>query len=174
MKSHLRLGELIVTRGFLALLLGTVSVDCYAEQSAGQRTGATFLVFFHEGDDKVEKRFDEDIKKAVCQIALEPEAQVVIYGFADRRGSKRENQLLSERRAISVANSMARYGMSCAKPAEIRGFGERGGDGGDQPFSRRVEILIRAPSVSGEAAEKCLADLKSGELPDPPCRLKPP
>lgn len=95
---------------------------------------------------EVQPQFQPTLNEVASTLSQFPQTYIDIYGHTDSDGSDAYNQGLSERRAQSVANYLARQGVQSARLA-TRGFGET------QPIAsnatedgkaanRRVEIKI--------------------------------
>jgi outer membrane protein OmpA-like peptidoglycan-associated protein len=157
----------------LAALLGAIALlyaamnSADAEQAPGGSTTRVFFVFFTTGDDQVRPAYENDLKEAACHAA--DRVRILVRGYADRTGTPADNQLLSQRRAISVAGHLARFGISCDKPVEIVGLGEEDAPGQAKyrPFSRRVDVALEGTLPSPERVVQCLRKLEYLPQPDP-------
>jgi hypothetical protein len=137
-----------------------------------QESSLTFFVFFPDKKSAFQEQFEAEIKEVYCHTTLSPGVRLSIRGFANARGSTMENQVLSEQRALSVANRLARYGMSCDRALEIRGLGEEGSNSLDYPFSRRVDLAVSGVLATKEQVNACQVASTLGPLPNPTCKLK--
>lgn len=83
-----------------------------------------------------------------------PDAQFILHGYADVRGSKDHNQALSERRAEAAKNFLVQQGIAAEK-IQTRGYGE------DQQLTRdEVKQMLAANEEANETARnKALRDL---------------
>lgn len=87
-------------------------------------------------------------------IRQNPQATFIIDGHTDSFGSPTYNQTLSERRAASVKEWLAREAGIDPARIQTRGWGSRrplvtGGDVAAQQLNRRVEIVIRTNRNTG-------------------------
>jgi outer membrane protein OmpA-like peptidoglycan-associated protein len=85
-------------------------------------------------------------RKLAKVLEENPERTVLIEGFTDSTGSTAHNQRLSERRAISVRQTLQEMGVNRSRIA-IRGFGESypvasNDTSDDRQMNRRVEIIL--------------------------------
>lgn len=107
-------------------------------------------ISFATGSDQVQPAFQGTLDKLAASLAQNPGSSVEVTGHTDNVGSAAANNDLSERRAISVARTLAQGGV---EKERIKVFGA----GASQPITsnsteegraknRRVEIkLIAAP-----------------------------
>jgi len=97
------------------------------------------------------------LNEAIGKYGKDLQAQVYIGGFTDTVGSDADNQLLSERRALSIASFFRKKGMHLAM--YYRGFGEKvpavqTGDGVPEERNRRAVYILAAmiPAIGGAGA----------------------
>ncbi|MFY8274878.1 substrate-binding domain-containing protein [Pseudoalteromonas sp. SSDWG2] len=89
----------------------------YAAQ--GQRLSLTFR--FHFGSDQLDNKGKRDLQRLLAFLEDNPSKRVVLMGFSDNSGDMSKNQLLSNQRAVSVANELSARGISVF---DTQGFGE--------------------------------------------------
>lgn len=75
-----------------------------------------------------------------------PDAQFILHGYADVRGSKNHNQSLSERRAEAAKNILIQEGIAAEK-IQVRGYGEE-----QQLTKDEVKQMLAANAEANEAA----------------------
>ncbi|MFK8028678.1 MAG: OmpA family protein [Gammaproteobacteria bacterium] len=85
-----------------------------------------------------------------------PEAEVALHGFADSRGGRTYNEVLSQDRAYAVADTLSALGVATAQ-IKTYAFGESqstyAGDNVDSySHDRRVSIRLSLPAQSAEAS----------------------
>lgn len=155
--------EKIVGAGIGAL--AGVAVGSYMdrqEQELRRRTAGTDVRVIRQGDDLVlsvpsgitfatdsatiDPQFRPTLDQVADVLAEYRQTYVDVYGHTDSTGSDAHNQMLSERRAGSVADYLATRGVQRARLG-TRGFGEtqpvadNGTDEG-RAANRRVEIKL--------------------------------
>jgi outer membrane protein OmpA-like peptidoglycan-associated protein len=107
----------------------------------------TYLVFFDWNSADLSPRAHDIVAEAVRNSARLPHTRIEVTGHADRTGSERVNQALSERRAQAVAADMEKRGVS-ASDIDIHAAGDTKplvptAAGVRQRENRRVEIVYR-------------------------------
>jgi outer membrane protein OmpA-like peptidoglycan-associated protein len=70
-----------------------------------------------------------------------PQTSIRIEGHTDSKGSEQYNQILSEKRAVSVKNALVQRGVSANRIQTI-GFGESQPISSNDAINRRVNIVI--------------------------------
>ncbi|MCD6273889.1 MAG: OmpA family protein, partial [Deltaproteobacteria bacterium] len=70
-----------------------------------------------------------------------PQTSIRIEGHTDSRGSEQYNQILSEKRAVSVKTALVQRGVS-ARRVQTIGFGESQPVSSSDAINRRVNIVI--------------------------------
>lgn len=95
------------------------------------------------------------LKEAVRKYAKLMDVKLYVAGHTDTVGKSRDNQVLSEKRAQSIANYFSTHGLS-GIPIFVRGFGEgapavKTPDNTPEPRNRRAQYIISSftPSVAG-------------------------
>jgi outer membrane protein OmpA-like peptidoglycan-associated protein len=107
----------------------------------------TFLVFFDFDKASITPEADRVIRQA-AQTAKQANVPLIIAtGHADRAGSDKYNQALSERRARAVRDILVSEGLS-QNQIQVSGKGESQplvptADGVREPQNRRVEIVLQ-------------------------------
>jgi outer membrane protein OmpA-like peptidoglycan-associated protein len=116
-----------------------------------------FDVHFRTDDDAVSAQAMAPLLKLGGLVASLPEAQVVVAGFADPRGSQTYNDELSFRRAECVAAVLASAGVPRARILiEAHGKSEAASTAGDRDgyaFDRRVTVRLLVPAP-GQVARR--------------------
>jgi OmpA-OmpF porin, OOP family len=105
----------------------------------------SYLVFFDFDKSVLSAEAKEILKKASAELKQKEIVQLEVTGHADRAGSEKYNQGLSERRAQAVKHELVKLGMK-EKDIVTRAKGESQPlvatpDGVREPQNRRVEIL---------------------------------
>jgi outer membrane protein OmpA-like peptidoglycan-associated protein len=108
--------------------------------------GVSLDVFFRTGSAEPEPEFRARVKRLAAFLRDFPEIRLDIEGHADRRGTGKYNQRLSERRAAAVRALLAEAGLP-AERMRIHAYGERQataaeGDSEGYPWDRRVSISL--------------------------------
>ncbi|HSE77839.1 MAG TPA: OmpA family protein [Alphaproteobacteria bacterium] len=106
-----------------------------------------FLVFFDWDRSDLSSEARQAIANAAASAKSGNVARIIATGHADRSGSVRYNQGLSERRAAAVRTELIRLGIPVAQIV-IVGKGETAplvptADGVREPQNRRVEIVLQ-------------------------------
>lgn len=104
----------------------------------------TYYVFFDFDKSNIDLSAEVLLKKVADQVSEFLPDQVYIAGHADRAGSEKYNQKLSERRAEAVSKKLMEYGVYGAL-IKSEAFGEKAPkvptkDGVKEPQNRFVEI----------------------------------
>ncbi|CAB3751457.1 OmpA family protein [Paraburkholderia solisilvae] len=80
---------------------------------------------------------------------------ILISGYTDASGSEAHNQELSERRALSVAQYLAAYGLKARRSVQVHGYGDANpmapnttAEG--RAHNRRVEIVLETQKVKSQ------------------------
>jgi outer membrane protein OmpA-like peptidoglycan-associated protein len=107
----------------------------------------TYLVFFDFDRATITPEADRVIRQAAQTAKANNIPLVIATGHADRAGSDRYNQALSERRARAVRDVLVSAGLS-ASQIQVSGKGESQplvptADGVREPQNRRVEIVLQ-------------------------------
>lgn len=97
---------------------------------------------FNKSDIRADQR--RNLENIAAELKKYNLTEVTVAGYTDRSGSFAYNQKLSERRAYTVAQELARYGIK-ASVIDTQGFGEthtatKTADGVREPDNRRVTI----------------------------------
>lgn len=95
------------------------------------------------------------LKEAVAKYGKLMEVSLYVAGHTDTVGKPADNQLLSEKRARSIAQHFIQRGLTRI-PIFVRGFGEgvpevKTGDEVDEPKNRRAQYILSTftPAVAG-------------------------
>lgn len=157
------------------LLVCAGRTSSLAQAPPSQPTTRVFFIFFAGGAVEIKPTFEVDLREAACHVV--GSVIISVRGFTNRAGSRRDNQLLSEQRAVRVASRLARYGVPCDKPTSVVGLGEEATPGRSQngPFSRRVDVVVEGRLPSSAEVKKCMQDGANTPKPSPApiCKLKP-
>jgi OmpA-OmpF porin, OOP family len=107
----------------------------------------TFLVFFDFDRSTITPEADRVIRQAAATAKANNIPLVIATGHADRAGSDRYNQAISERRARAVREILVNAGLS-PNQIQVSGKGESQplvptADGVREPQNRRVEIVLQ-------------------------------
>ncbi len=163
-------------RSVVTLALAAPLIAFAAGVAAGQPKPEpqrrVFFVFFAFDRDEISASFEADIREAACHAASGVTAKV--RGYADATGAADDNLLLSRRRAVQVANRVARYGVPCDRLKDVQGTGEdhSPGQAENRPFSRRVEILLEGTLPARDVVAGCMAAPPPNPAP-PQCMQRP-
>ncbi len=135
----------------LALLRHQVQQGGASGSISGSRLSAavatSYLIYFEWDRSILSARALDQLRKVAQEIlAINEPFELVLNGHADTSGDAGYNMKLSERRAVSVRDLLATFGV----PKDIMSvfaFGETdpdiaAGDGVREPKNRRVEIFI--------------------------------
>jgi outer membrane protein OmpA-like peptidoglycan-associated protein len=118
-----------------------------APAAAAPAPNRTFLVFFDWNRADLTDRARQIIGEAAQQARAQRSTRIEVAGHADTSGNPQFNQLLSRRRADTVAAELVRLGVGRDEIA-VTAFGETQplvatADNVREPQNRRVEIVIR-------------------------------
>lgn len=135
-------------KSFLFSIVGGAGVLAFGQPAAAQEAcvAGPYMVFFDADSDKLTPQARAILDNAVAAYATCAQAQVMIAGHTDRKGSDQYNVGLSQR----VANNVRDYLVSRGIPAGVvttEAFGEsrplvETPDGVSEPQNRRVEITF--------------------------------
>lgn len=113
----------------------------------------------------------EVLNSDLAAISIPPGTKVAVVGFADRRGTKAFNQVLSERRAKTVAAKLSKNLGVQEDRVSIQGAGvDEQAPQGDHPEARRVEIRL-VPSVPPAVPSQTTKAV--GQIADAPAENQP-
>ncbi|HEX5282206.1 MAG TPA: OmpA family protein [Micropepsaceae bacterium] len=116
------------------------------------QTPRDFMVFFDFDRSNLTPEAREIVARAVDTAKQTGSVHIVVTGHTDTVGSRRYNQALSERRAMSVKREMMRDGFNGAMIATLgRNFSEPlvpTGPGVREPQNRRAVIDLGTPPVA--------------------------
>lgn len=124
-------------------------------------------IVFGSGKWNIDKQEEEKLveplkllKEAVAKYGKHMGVRLYVGGYTDTVGKHDKNQLLSERRAQSIADYFIRHGLT-GIPILVRGFGEgapavKTGDNVPEKRNRRARYIIStfAPEVAGPGTWK--------------------
>jgi len=118
-------------------------------------------ILFSTGSSTITATSRNNIEQLARILTRYNDTNIVIEGHTDNIGSEATNQLLSERRAESVATLLKVYGVSGSRVSPV-GYGETRPVSSNETetgrrLNRRVEVLIYANEALKRQAE-------SGEL----------
>jgi len=100
-------------------------------------------VFFDTGSATVRQDQISKIEEAAAFLSQYPIAAVTIVGYTDTVGNASANETLSRRRAVSVVETLADFGVPLASTVAVDAAGEAGGpDNVENQANRRVDIMI--------------------------------
>ena len=107
----------------------------------------SFLVFFDWNRADLNERARQIVGEAAQQARAQRSTRIEVAGHADRSGTVQYNQVLSRRRAETVAAELVRLGVA-REEITVTAFGESQplvptADEVREPQNRRVEIVIR-------------------------------
>jgi outer membrane protein OmpA-like peptidoglycan-associated protein len=110
-------------------------------------TARTYLVFFDFNRADLTGRAREIVAEAAQNSRRVQSTRIEVAGHADRSGTPRYNQRLSQRRAEAVASELVARGVDRGEIG-VTAFGEsrplvQTADGVREPQNRRVEIVLR-------------------------------
>lgn len=142
-------------------------IDRDVEGARVERVGESIRVVFDSGilfstgSATITSASRYNIEKLARILNRYQDTNLVIEGHTDALGSEAQNQLLSERRAESVATLLRTYGVSSSRLSPV-GYGETRPVASNETeagrrLNRRVEVLIYANDDLKEQAQ-------SGEL----------
>ena len=140
-----------LSRTTLALLLAGLPI--LAQDAAPPAPAAapaatrSFLVFFDWNRADLNERARQIVGEAAQQARAQRSTRIEVAGHADRSGTVQYNQVLSRRRAETVAAELVRLGVA-REEITVTAFGESQplvatADGVREPQNRRVEIVLR-------------------------------
>lgn len=113
-------------------------------QVAGKAAGNSFLVFFDFDKSKLTAEARNIVKQAAAEAKASGAKSVLVIGHADRAGSNKYNDRLSQHRANAVKKALVKQGVPAGK-IKVSAKGESAplvatDDGVREPQNRRVEI----------------------------------
>ena len=98
-------------------------------------------VYFDVGKSRVSPEYQSRLEKVAALLLLYPELNAVITGFADKSGNPTANFKLSQQRANDVKAFLTQRGVQPSR-LETNYYGENKASAANDPYSRRVEILL--------------------------------
>lgn len=107
----------------------------------------TYILYYDEGTTRIIATSRASLDALLADAASRPGVEVQISGHTDRKGQDQENDLLSEKRALSVLEQLAEAGIPRERMIAV-GRGERDprvptADGVEEVANRRVEVVVR-------------------------------
>jgi len=100
-------------------------------------------IYFDFGSKKIKPESIPDIYKIVEYMRENPEATLLIKGYADPPGSKRINKKISYQRALAVKNFIINMGIECDR-ITAKGVGEiKNSKKRKNSLYRRVDFIIK-------------------------------
>jgi outer membrane protein OmpA-like peptidoglycan-associated protein len=121
--------------------------DRIAREGNTLRASLSSDVLFESGSARLQPGADTKLLQIAEILQRYPRTYVEVTGHTDNRGTETSNQYLSERRAESVRDTLAKAGVDSAR-ITTRGEGERRPVAGNdtaigRATNRRVDITIR-------------------------------
>ena len=106
-------------------------------------------VYFDSGSIAVDEEARKTLEELAAHYSERSEWEVTLKGYTDRKGDRRQNKVLSMRRAIAVKNMLGQYGFDLDKIA-ISAEGESVDveNPENERNGRRVEIRVRPHYVA--------------------------
>lgn len=107
-------------------------------------------VFFKTGSADLNPGAYTELSRVAQVMKDYPQTTITVEGHTDSTGNRSNNQLLSERRAQSVANQLMQLGVESSRISTV-GYGQDkpiadNNNAGGRQLNRRVEIRIRPMS----------------------------
>lgn len=108
---------------------------------------AQFFFYFRTATDLLTEESERELPKVIEELNRRPGADVVLIGHTDRVGLQADNDVLSRKRAQTMASIFEAHGVS-ANIVQAVGRGEREplvatADEVAEPKNRRVEVSVR-------------------------------
>jgi OmpA-OmpF porin, OOP family len=112
-----------------------------------QQPARTFTLFFDYDRATLTPESAAVVREAAAAAKANPDARVMVAGYADTAGNRAYNLALSKRRAEAVRGALLQDGVNQASIA-VAGHGEdelqvSTRDGVREPKNRRVEIAVQ-------------------------------
>ncbi len=123
-----------------ALALSLSSCADYVGNNSSKAT-----VYFETGKHNLSAQAKTTLDGYAASLNNDEVVGTTVTGFADRRGSDKANEALSQRRAKTVASYLSGKGVSSIKTAVVSAVGE------SQPTAECAE------GIKGAAASQCLS-----------------
>lgn len=98
-------------------------------------------VYFDSGKTNVKAEFHNRLNRVASMMNQNPEIVVVLKGYTDKSGNPELNFKLSKKRAEAVKTYLMNQGISTTK-IDISYFGENKSAAVNDPFSRKVEVIL--------------------------------
>lgn len=116
------------------------------------RQGVSFDVYFRTDKATIEPELRRQLAELAETLRSYPGVSIDLSGYADRRGTPRYNQHLSQRRAAAVRRVLTRAGIPKAR-IHTEAYGDSRataaiGDTEGYVFDRRVTLRLRAPAAA--------------------------
>lgn len=99
-------------------------------------------IYYNTGKSDIRAEFYNELDRVVNLLSQFPEVTANLTGFTDKSGNPDANLRLSKKRTETVANYLMSRGISSSR---IRSnyYGEAQASSNNDPFSRRVEVILR-------------------------------
>jgi len=103
------------------------------------------VIYFATKRYRLRPHAKKELLKLAATLRRHPRKRLNISGFADERGSKKDNLVLSQQRAERVASFLRQQGVAAKQIAQIMGYGEEspkvhGHNEASWHWNRRVEF----------------------------------
>jgi outer membrane protein OmpA-like peptidoglycan-associated protein len=86
-----------------------------ATQGYEKRANSKYIIFFSQDSNMLQEKAMEKLGEIAAMVSEEPEAQLMITGFSDSKGSAAYKRMLSERRANTVKLYLVANGISSSR-----------------------------------------------------------
>lgn len=115
------------------------------------------FIQFRTASKELEPHYLQSLRQIASMVKSNPELQIQLFGYADRRGDEKYNQALSEKRAQSVKAELVKLGVDVAQ-IEAGGYGEAQPvaytqDTESDFFDRRVVLRMSANNAVMTASQ---------------------
>ena len=84
----------------------------FPTQDIDNQANAKYIIFFHQDSNRLQEKAMEKLGEIAAMVSEKPDAQLMITGFSDLRGSPPYKKMLSERRANTVKLYLVANGMN--------------------------------------------------------------
>ncbi|OCH48787.1 OmpA family protein [Aliivibrio fischeri] len=107
---------------------------------------------FEKGHTTIEKedlkKFEQALNNIKIQMLKNEKTEAVIVGHTDTSGSEKYNKWMSLKRAEMIGNKLKALGISSER-LTIKGMGEEGAHGFNNPEDRKVDIVLICDECNG-------------------------
>lgn len=98
---------LAMTNKYLKYLLLCISTLCIFYATAFGQSGTVETIYFEANSYSIDKKYHKTLDMIAKQISSDTFSYLKVFGYADKKGAKSYNDILSKKRATAVYNYLS-------------------------------------------------------------------